>query len=410
MTDKDKPISPSQFSYYLGGLASWWIGLGLQSVLITFLVAIELQETPERIGLVQLSNLPSLLLLLYAGIVSDRYDCRDIALKLHLFAFIPPMMIAVGIYFNYLTYHLVILYASLMNILSAFNMTSRDALLNRVMTGDMQKAVSQATTAQFISQISGFIIAGFASFTGAVSLLVFQAIAMAIGGFFTYWIKPDPAKRNPAPANDQKKTSRWQSLKEGFIVVGKHPLMRIVSLLNALVGLFFMGSLMVGMPIIVRDVYNGDSTGISMGLMAFYAGIIAISMILTHSPPVKYIGRNLTVALAFGSFLIILASFEISFYIFIALIFAWGATTGFVFTLGRTIIQEFAPSSHRARALSVFQIGILGGLPLGSSIIGWLSKVIGPLEALYVPAGIMLVTLAIASLTTELLKVKIIHE
>jgi hypothetical protein len=293
-------------------------------------------------------------------------------------------------------------------VLSAFNMPSRDALLNRVMVGDMQRAVSQATTAQFISQISGFILAGFASFTGVLPLLVLQGVAMSMGGFFTYWIRPLSKRSNRIELlPGQAPLSRWQSLKEGFQVVGAHPLMRIVSLLNILVGLFFMGSLMVGMPIIVRDVYNGDSTSISMCLMAFYAGIIAMSLLLSQSAPIIYIGRNITVALAFGSFLIILASFEISFFVFLPIVFAWGATTGFVFTLGRAIVQEFAPATHRARALSVFQIGILGGAPVGSFAIGWLAKTVGPLEALYIPAGIMLATLAVASLTTELLKVKI---
>lgn len=409
MTQQDEPKANNQFNYYLGGLSSWWIGLGLQSVLIAFLVTFELQETPERIGIAQMfTMLPSLLLILVAGVVSDKYDCRGIALGLHLFAIIPPVAIALGIYMHYLNFELVLIYASLMSVLSAFNMPSRDALLNRVMTGDMQHAVSQATTAQFISQISGFIVAGFASFIGVIPLLILQALAMSIGGFFTYWIKPQ--QPTPPPAETGPKQSRWQSLKEGFIVVGRHPLMRIVSLLNILVGLFFMGCLMVGMPIIVRDIYDGDSTSISMCLMAFYAGIIAMSLMLSQSPPIKYIGKNITVALAFGSFLIILASFEISFYVFILLIFAWGATTGFVFTLGRTIVQEFAPATHRARALSVFQIGILGGAPIGSFAIGFLARSIGPLEALYIPAGIMLITLLIASFTTELLKVKITQD
>jgi MFS family permease len=410
---KTKPISLSdspknnkhqkEFGNYLGGLASWWIGLGLQIVLIPFVVTQQLHETADNLGIAQMcSLLPAFLFILHAGIMADRNDCRTIILRLHLLAIIPSFAIAFLIYSNHLYFEMLLVYALAMGTLSAYNIPSRDALLHRLAQGELQKEVSKAMTIQFMAQMVGFLFAGLASFVGLVPLFILQGITMISGAIFMSRIESNP----PHSKESNLKASKWQLLKEGFQVVGANAPMRLVSILNILVGLVFMGSLMVAVPIIVRDVYGGTSTKLSFSIMAFYFGVIVGSLILGQIKRIENIGTTICSMMALGAGTMLLMTFHLPFASFLGLVAIWGIAVGFVFSLGRTVIQENATRNQQARALSIYQIGITGGGPIGALIIGFLTHHQGALEVLYIPALFLLVVLLLASMFTKLLKIK----
>lgn len=60
------------------------------------------------------------------------------------------------------------------------------------------------------------------------------------------------------------------------------------------------------------------------------------------------------------------------------LCFAWGVGAGVVMTQGRTIVQLAARDSHRARILALFQLGFMGGAPIGALVMGYLAGLVGP--------------------------------
>jgi predicted MFS family arabinose efflux permease len=72
----------------------------------------------------------------------------------------------------------------------------------------------------------------------------------------------------------------------------------------------------------------------------------------------------------------------------------WGLGAGVVITQGRTLVQAAAPASHRARVLSLFQLGMMGGAPIGALLIGYLTAFTGPRAATVYPAACMLLILA----------------
>jgi len=70
--------------------------------------------------------------------------------------------------------------------------------------------------------------------------------------------------------------------------------------------------------------------------------------------------------------------------------FAWGLGGGVAMTLSRGLIQEHAPADRRARVLSIFTLGVMGGGPLGAVAYGVLAHRIGPHLSLLVPSLLML--------------------
>ena len=83
----------------------------------------------------------------------------------------------------------------------------------------------------------------------------------------------------------------------------------------------------------------------------------------------------------------------------------WGICGGFAMSLGRSIIQESAPEAFRARAMSIFSLGNMGGMPIGSIITGFLTEAIGPLETYLVAVAGIAVTVALTWATTRIVHV-----
>jgi predicted MFS family arabinose efflux permease len=86
-----------------------------------------------------------------------------------------------------------------------------------------------------------------------------------------------------------------------------------------------------------------------------------------------------------------------SFAILLALLFLWGASAGVIMAEGRTIVQMAAPASHRSRILALYQLGIMGGAPLGAPVIGAIARTWGPTAAMWVAAGCMSCVVALVA-------------
>jgi MFS family permease len=91
-----------------------------------------------------------------------------------------------------------------------------------------------------------------------------------------------------------------------------------------------------------------------------------------------------------------------SFLTFVSLCLVWGLGAGVVMTQGRTIVQSAAPETHRARILLLFQLGLMGGAPVGALLIGYLAALTGPHQAALYPAASMLFVLAALLLRSRL--------
>ncbi len=81
--------------WYLTSTASFLIPGGIQMVLFPWLVAVLLHEPAQRVGIAQMcGSLPALFLILFGGVIGDRFDQRRILIALHLLGALPPLVMA----------------------------------------------------------------------------------------------------------------------------------------------------------------------------------------------------------------------------------------------------------------------------------------------------------------------------
>lgn len=388
----------AQVPWYFGGVSSWFLATGAQMSLFPYLVAVVLEEDARRVGLAQMSAmLPALLLMLLGGAAADRSDCRRLLIRLHLVAAIPPMALAAVVANGQLTYSALIAYGIAMGCVTAFVVPARDSLLSRVAGQDVQRAVIATMGIQNISQIVGIVVGGLAAAIGSPSVLVFQSLFLALGSAACAQLLPAPAASRPPGA-----TSAADEIRAGLLEVWQNPRILSATALAGGVGLFFMGSFIVAIPLLLRDVYGGSSPEIAAGNASMMIGMLVGTGALFMRGGVRRQGRALVIAQVTGSCLLASLSLAPPEFALYALILAFGAGGGVAMPAGRTLVQEAASDEQRARVLSVYSLGFMGAAPLGALGMGFLVEAFGARLAMLFPAGMMLLTIAATCALTDI--------
>jgi MFS family permease len=377
----------SAFNTYLIGLGSWFVPLGIQQVLFAWLAAIVLHMDAFYVGIAQVALMaPSILFLPMGGLVADRGNPRLLLLRYHVLYALPPLVLAVILSMGGLSYPLLIAYGLAAGSIGAFAVPTRDALLPTVAGSNLPRAVALATALQFFGQLIGIACASRADQVGALPLLLTHAVLVLAGGI-AVWRLPDPP---PHPL--AKHPSFWRSIGDGIAEAARSEQMWPILAINLGIGLFYVGPFMAVLPLVVRDVYHGSAAEIAYVNLAFWAGtIVAAFAFAGFARRLAKRGRLVVSAVSVGAVILVVMALQPPFIVLNALCFVWGLGAGITMTQGRTILQMVAPPSHRARIMSLFQLGLGGGGPIGAFIAGSLASLLGLKLAMVLPALAMAV-------------------
>ena len=107
-----------------------------------------------------------------------------------------------------------------------------------------------------------------------------------------------------------------------------------------------------------------------------------------------------------GMAVLALLNLELPQWLFYLVVYLWGLGGGISMTMSRSIVQEAAPETHRARIMSVYSLGMMGGMPVGSLLLGWCVGQFGARDAVLVPVLGMAVTAIALLLSSGLWQVR----
>ncbi|HVC63864.1 MAG TPA: MFS transporter, partial [Candidatus Dormibacteraeota bacterium] len=383
------PPAARAFPWYLAGTSSWFASSGMQTIVFPWLVTVVLHEPAARVGIAQMSLMaPSIFLMLLGGAVADRADCRRLLVRGHLVAALPPLLLGAAIAGGWLAYGGLIAYALAVGTAGAFVMPARDAMLTRVAAGGLGRAVAVMTATQFAAQLVGIAVGGSAGTIGAPALLLLQAAVLAFGGIAALRLPAAPPMAGAAAR------SRLGAMRDGLRAAAESSILVPVLIANLAVGVLYVGAFLVILPLVVRDVYGGGSAQLSLVSLGFWGGTIGSTLVQIRLGALRRPGRAIVVALFLGAGVLAAMAWPSPFPAFVALCLVWGLGAGVVMTQARTLVQSAAPETHRARILSLFQLGLMGGAPVGALLIGYLAALTGPRGAAVYPATCMLLVLA----------------
>jgi MFS family permease len=168
------------------------------------------------------------------------------------------------------------------------------------------------------------------------------------------------------------------------------------------VGVFFAGTYMVILPLMVRDLYAGSASGIALVFAANMLGTCTTIVFLIRRGGVARPGRALLATGVISCLVLSLLHFQLPEWLFYLVVYGWGMCGGISMTMSRAIVQEAAPETHRARLMSVYSLGMMGGMPIGSLLLGWCVGQFGARNAVLVPVLGMACVIALLLLTSRL--------
>jgi len=378
--------------YYLLGTGSWFLSVGIQGVMFAWLVTMVLRESPDRVGIAQMTLLlPGTLFILAGGSVADRYGGRRVAALAQATATLAPLWLLALVLTDQLTFAGLLAYALVMGCAQAFVTPARDGLLNTIADGRIQRTVMLASIAQFGTSILGFLIASTADAVGPALILGIQVLILAVGvaGFHRI------AQPRRALSNESRATL-MASVIEGAKTVVQHRQLRMVALQNVAMSLFFMGSYIVTLPLLVREAFNGTATDLGLMNVCNSIGLVlAISLLLRRGDVTRQ-GRALILAQFVGAIVLGAVALAPGFTAFLGMVFVWGACGGVAMTMSRTIMQEQAPDGQQGRVMGFHSFSFMGAGPLGALGSGYLVDQLGAQAALGISAtGMLAVVLMI---------------
>lgn len=385
-------LPSSRFHNYLGAVGASSMAMGLQNVLFPWIVVGILGEDPHRLGLAQMAvMLPNLLFILIGGAFSDSRHLGTHLGRLYLVYGFPIGMLLAMAVSGLLVYWHVLLYAVLYGLTTAFVQPARESLLPQLTGQALQQAVAKSALIQFGAQSLGIAAAGQLDRVGLPVLLGFQLALFAGAAILIRRCQP-----KGEGIVTERKPVRLAGVLEGVGTVFRHKRLLPLMSLVAATGFLGIGAYFVAMPVLAREVYNQDAGFFAIMQLCFVAGILCANVIFIRwVKSLRHPGRLMLISLFLRGLLIALAAFQLPLWLLFPLLVLWGMMSGVSTTLGRAMTHEEAPPEMRSRVVSVYQLCLFGGAPIGAWATGYAIDHFGLMPSL-VALGVLttLVTLA----------------
>jgi MFS family permease len=350
-----------------------------------------------------------LLILPFAGVLAERFDRRAVMAGFHLVAAGAAGGLALLLFQDRLSYGVLIGYALIVGAAGAFVMPARDSAVNPVTRTvrrmgrkdlTLQRAVVIASLVQFAAQIAGMGAGFLAGYFGPAPLFAAQAAGLVVGLAAALMLpRLNARSRAPAPV--------WTSMREGIVTVMSSSVLLPMTLIMMAVGFFVVGGgFFVIVPILVRDVYDGGY-GLLAGLMiSFWLGAFVANVLLARHGSVERPGQALMAAqlvtvISFAALALPMPTAGL-----VVLVFFWGLGGGVAISLSRAVVQENAPPAQIARVMSVYQLGLFGGMPAGAFVMGYVVDAVGARASALIPMTGLLSVLILIAVSTPILKVR----
>ncbi len=358
------------FPFYIASSSLWIAGLSLQGLFVNWTFLGVLKESVGTFGAIRsvMSSIP-LVFLLIGGIVADRVNSRLLLVLLTAVAACIPLFL-MGFVSDLKVWH-VATFGIAIALLNALGDPARQAAINRVTRTDIQRSV----VIVFIvpSLLSGVLYSLFGRLEAVglewILLLMSAIFALSVATLFGLPQLP------PVPR------ARLQLL-SGFKAILKLPLIRDVIAMNFASSLFNAGGYVVAVPIIAVQVYEGNAAFLSMVSLVFLIASTSSNFLLLVFMPIRRPGLVFAALQLTRALILIWLLFKPSEILFLMLMGAWGLNMGLTSTLMRSMVQELAPTIHRAQILSVLLLSFMLSSPISSLVISQLMEATSPLTGL----------------------------
>ncbi len=372
-TNPFRVFKSREYSLYFGGQLLSQVGTWMQQIALSWLTY-KLTNSALMLATVSIaSQLPSLLVMPFAGVLSDRFNRHRIIVLTQMSAMLQAGALAYLTLSHHLQiWHLIAL-SILMGVINAFDMPVRSAFVMDMVKNrhDRPAAIAMNSSLMNVSRLLGPAIAGFVvaavgeGVCFAINAVSYVAVITAL--LFIHG--------NFEPKVKESATSVVDELKDGFKYAAATAPIRAPILLLALFGFGGMAYATL-LPVFVKSI-GGDANTLGYLSSASAVGSIIGTAILATRKSVLGLGK---LALA-SSFIYASALFAFGFahslLFALPILAVLGATMMLQMGCCNTILQAVVDDDKRGRVMSLFTMAFMGTVPLGSLLAGAISTHFG---------------------------------
>jgi MFS family permease len=376
-----------EYSLYFGGQLVSQVGTWMQQIALSWLTY-KLTSSPLLLAVVGASSqLPSLLIMPFAGVLADRFNRHRIVVLTQVFAMCQAGMLAYLTLTHQIQIWYLIALGLMMGVVNAFDMPSRSAFVYGMIKRkeDLPAAIAMNASLMNLSRLlgpalAGFVVAslgeGMCFLLNATSYLAVIAALMFIHGDFE-------------PKRQSTNNGVVRELIDGFQYALKTTPISATILLLALFGFGGMAYAML-LPVFVKEI-GGDATTLGYLSSASALGSIVGTVILATRKSVLGMGRWIITS----SFIYALALFAFGFshniWMALPILAVLGGAMMLQMGCCNTIVQSVVDEDKRGRVMSFFTMAFLGTIPLGSLVAGALAGHFGFHAMIFCCAGYCLI-------------------
>jgi MFS family permease len=378
--------------------------MGLQVIVIPWLALDYFQLSASAIGIVQASVLiPNALFLLLGGISADRGAAlRNFLWVLSLYGLAHGFLLLV-LFQHWSSFLYLIFYALMVGCINAFIQPGKDYLVAFLAEGDLQSIIAKNNLVQYVGQSVGVGLASWLYAWQIVSVPVVQILLTVMVMFCFYFL----ITHHKAIFNQNIKDEKGGALSVGMIISGfeicwQSSVLRTVISITAVNGFFHIGTFIVSLPLLAKNIYVGDIKFYSLLQFLFLLGTVVTTLLVVFRRNLDAPGRRVIFNVLYAGLILLGLSVGPTTNGLMFLIFLWGVVVGISATLGKAIIQSQALQEYRGRVISIYQLALFGFAPLGALFAGWGAEQWGVLFILKISAIASFISFAATFLTRAL--------
>lgn len=330
------------------------------------------------------NTLPALILSLWAGVLVDRMDKRQLLLFLQWVMMGLALALAGLTYTGLITYPMVLVFSVLLGVATTFDLPARHAFtVEMTSKEDLNSAVAMNSSmfnlARLVGPALGGVVVGQVGEAAAFGLNALSFLAVIVG-LMLMQLPPF----TPRPTT----TRVFDDLQEGLKFIRHNPTVLMLVLTVVAPGLFGF-PLNALIPLMAGDVLGLPAEGYGVLVSAIGLGAL-LGAITLAAVGREHKGVLLSAAMLVGAVggMVFGASpwVPLSFVALMAV--GWGMVTHLA--SANTLLQLLSPDHLRGRVLAAFLWVVLGAGPLGALILGGLAEALGAPSAIVVGSGLSL--------------------
>lgn len=373
MADLLRALSSRNYRLFFGGQTVSLIGTWITRIATSWLVY-RLTGSTLLLGVVAFcSQIPTLILAPFAGVLVDRRDRHRILVVTQALSMLQSLALAILAFTGVITVRYILALQLVQGIINAFDTPARQSFVVEMVEDRAHLSNAIALNSTMVNgsrilgpSIGGVLIAAFGE--GWCFLLDAISYIAVIASLLAMTVNRN---RSPRPA-----TRAIDELRDGFRYAASFAPIRSALLLLALVATMGMPYTVL-MPAIAATVLHGGAH--TLGFLMTASGLGALAGALYLASRTSVIGLGRVMVLATITFGLGLTAFSLSHSLWLSLVILPFVGAGMMVEMAstNTVLQTIVEERLRGRVMAFYTMAFLGTAPIGSLLGGFLANRIG---------------------------------